>query len=318
MANFRWIRLCLEGLSKGCHAAGRADGVPFRASEVSLAAKAGEPCPLGAVIFLKADLAEFGATLGFWGTGSKSFPCFLCNARSSKLIDFERWDAISHPFEERTWEDYLRHCAGAERWRTITKEQHFALRGILSYERRDGKGASLTAAYPALLLEKGDRLEPWDGCPDIAAFERLSSFPAEVLFWRSSDEGMSHHRNPIYSPEIGLLPGTSSALDWLHTLSLGVFQSWAALALHSLCRIDAWRTGCTDMNSRISLSVNIVSSDLLDFVRAENRRGRNLTEPGSLKPEQFGTYKKAKVLSQGWRDECVRGISDDSCASEVR
>ena len=147
---------------------------------------------------MKADLAEYGATLGFWGTGSKTYPCFLCNARASKLIDFDRWDAISHPFVERTWDDYVNHCAGAEKWRTITKEQHTALRCILSYDRRNGRGASLNAAYPDLLLEKGDRLEPWDGCSDIAGFERLTSFPARVLFWRSSDEGISHHRNPMF------------------------------------------------------------------------------------------------------------------------
>ena len=76
--------------------------------------------------------------------------------------------------------------------------------------------------FADLDLLKGDRLEPWDGCRDIAQFEKLASFPAKVLFWRKSRERETHHRNPLFCTRTGIVPASAIALDWMHTLSLGV------------------------------------------------------------------------------------------------
>ena len=103
-------------------------------------------------------------------------PCCLCNVRAANLINFEDWDVISHPFVERTWDDYVAACTGAEKWVTITREQHTHLRGTMGYDRRRGRGYSLSQDFDDLLLKKGDRLEPWSGCPDIAGFDRLNVF----------------------------------------------------------------------------------------------------------------------------------------------
>ena len=98
-----FVSWCIKVLSLGVHASTRADGVAFENAERNLRERANTPCPVGAIVFLKVDLAEFGATLGFWTTASNRYPCFLCNATRDRMIDFERWDAITHPFVERTW-----------------------------------------------------------------------------------------------------------------------------------------------------------------------------------------------------------------------
>lgn len=139
-------------------------------------------------------------------------------------------------------------------------------------------------------LLRGDRLEPWSGCQDILEFDRLTKFPATVLFWRKSLEGVAHHRNPIFAAFTGILPGSTIALDWMHTLSLGVFQTWAALVVHSLIEVDAWATGCTEFSARLAASTYRLASDFQRFVRTANSTtGRNLTEATHLKPESFGT-----------------------------
>ena len=114
----------------------------------------------------------------------------------------------------------------------MTQRQHLDIRKLLDNDKgKEGRGLTLRDNYPPLGLLKGDRLEPWDGCTDISDFERIADFPARALFWRKSKERMAHHRNPIFSDDIGITPGKSCALDWLHILSLGVFR----LGVRMLC-----------------------------------------------------------------------------------
>ena len=246
--------------------------------------------------FLKADLAEFGSTLGFWTTSSIEHPCFLCDANRRELVNLDRWDAVTHPYNLRSFDDYESACDNCEQWRYISRAQHVALRGLLFFDRRrDGRGPTLKADFDDLDLKKGDRLEPWDGSPDVLQFEKLSVFPAQVLFWRSSEEGVTHHRNPLFDRFTGMLPENVIALDWMHTLSLGVFQSWLAHCVHALAKVDVWKTGAADYSSRLTLSIYRFSSDFQFWVRDQNRRfDRNLTEAGALKREFFGSLKKPK------------------------
>ena len=60
-----FLNWAFTSLAAGEHATQHHNGITFRATETSLIAKAGSGCVRGALIFLKADLAEFGATLGF-------------------------------------------------------------------------------------------------------------------------------------------------------------------------------------------------------------------------------------------------------------
>ena len=224
---FDFLRWATRVLSWGRHAAIRCDGQDFLPGEINLKIRANLNCPLAAVIYLKADLAEFGGTLGFWTTASNNFPCFLCNTKRHSMLELDQWDAATHPFSRRTWEDYNGACARCEQWRHISRDQHVAAIELLVFDRRKqskGKGYCLKADFAPCGLLRWDRLEPWNGCRDILDFDRLSVYPAKVLFWRSSQEGMSHHRNPLFDASTGILPETTIALDWMHTLSLCGFR----------------------------------------------------------------------------------------------
>ena len=92
-----------------------------------------------------------------------------------------------------------------------------------------------------------------------------------------------------------MLPENVIALDWMHTLSLGVFQNWGAHCFHALVKVDAWKTGAVDYSTRLTLSIYRFSLVLQSWVREQNQQfGRNLTEAGNLKGDMFGTSTRPK------------------------
>ena len=128
----------------------------------------------------------------------------MCDATKDDFMRLDHWDAISSPFTQRTWEDYTASCDGCEIWVTMSRTQHLTVRGLLFYDKRKhskGRGLVLRDGYAPLGLEKGDRLEPHSGLPNIEAFETISEFPVRVLLWRATSERMTHHRNPLFNPE---------------------------------------------------------------------------------------------------------------------
>ena len=66
------------------------------------------------------------------------------------------------------------------------------------------------------------------------------------------------------------------------------------LAFHTVVRADGFGTGITEQVGRIAMSVHRLGAEMLDWVRAENRGGRNLTEIGSCKAESVGTHTKPR------------------------
>ena len=122
---------------------------------------------------------------------------------------------------------------------------------------------------------------------DADDFFRLSEFPARVLFWRVLMESMARRRNPLFNEGTGLTPDRSAALDWLHGLSLGCFQTWVSFAIHTLLRVDAWDTRESNLSSRTPASLEIAQVRLDEWQRQQARAGRTVT-PLSLKAETFG------------------------------
>jgi hypothetical protein len=94
-------------------------------------------------------------------------------------------------------------------------------------KRRDGgQGRALRGPVRALGLLENDRLEPSPLLSNVAKFEGLTP-PFEVMFWRSANETIAKHRNPLFS-----VPGvtiSSFAIDALHTLHLGVWKTIVVL-----------------------------------------------------------------------------------------
>ena len=173
---------------------------------------------------------------------------------------------------------------------------NFAVQQI---EKKGWRGLGLSEDFSALNLLKGDRLEPHSGCMDTASFFSLSEFPARVLFWRTKSEVTVRHRNPILSEATGILPERSCALDWLHVLSLGVFQSYLSVTLQSLIDCDAWETRETNRPARVVLSVARMSADIETWQQAQERLGRQVTRIGIVSAEQLGSKTKPKCDFKG-------------------
>ena len=284
---YAFLHWCFVALSNGVHPSNRYDGGEFKDGDERLRSLAGTPCPRAAVLFLKADLAELGTPLGFPTTATSSDPCFLCRCTRDRLVQFDGWDCLSTPWPEKSFDDYIAACERCEMWRTVSKEEHAILKVLVEYDRRKSLGASrgiaLTCDVPRLNLLKGDRIEAHHGMPDIATFFEISSFPARILFWRRSQESMARRRNPLFSEETGLTPQRCAALDWLHGLSLGCFQTYCAFTVHTLLKADAYSTEQTNMSARAAVSIELMSKDLIAWQRLEKGLGRSVTEV-SLKP----------------------------------
>ena len=61
---FHFLNWSFEALAARTHKTTRWDVDPLRDDEINLKAKKGSPCPRAAIIFVKADLAEYGGC--FW------------------------------------------------------------------------------------------------------------------------------------------------------------------------------------------------------------------------------------------------------------
>lgn len=300
---FEWLHWCLASMARGQQASERHSGGPFARSDGLISSLSGQDCALAACLFLKADMLEFGNTYGFPSTAHKTHPCVLCHTPRDSKILLDGWDCVTSPHQPKTLDEYKAACDRCERWVTLSQRQHTELRAILEYDKRkdskSSKGLALQKDYPGLGLRKGDRVERCEGLVDAQDFENIKVFPARVCFWRRSEETFVYHRNAIFSEDTGIDPHRSMALDWLHVLSLGVFQTWCSFATHELFDADAWQTRETTISARMIVSTNRMTSDILKWQKLKVRDGRDVSWVGLLDSETFGKKSKPRFGLKG-------------------
>lgn len=209
---------------------------------------------------------------------------------------------MNFPFHEYSWAEYRAACEACEHWVIISNKAVFTqLRRRLFYDKRTrggARGLSLKEDFPVLGLLAGDRAEPSEECPDIAALEHMTEFPVRVLFWRPSSETLARHKNPLFDEGLGFTPSRAFAVDWLHTLSLGVFQFWCSVALHELFEVDAWQTLASTQEVRNALSTARLSSELTSWTIGQDP-ARGLTRVRPLERDEFGTKLHPKFPLKG-------------------
>ena len=301
-ADISLASLVFLSMARGVHPTERHNGKPFGPGDALFSGLSGQQCASGACLYLKADMLEFGTTYGFPATGHKHHPCTLCHTgRDSKII-LANWDSISSPHRPKTFEEYQNACAACEIWVVVTKRQHTELRAIAEYDKRknrSSRGLALDSDYAELGLRKGDRVEVCEGMIDAQDFENISDFPARVCFWRVGAETFAYHRNIIFNEETGILPHRSTALDWLHVLSLGVFQTWCNLATHLMFDDDVWGTRESNMVARLATTTNRLTSDIEKWQKLQAREGRDVTWIGVLDSDTFGSRTKPRFQLKG-------------------
>ena len=239
---FRMMQWSLLCLAVGRNPTTRHDGLPFQGDQdQNRAVRGGLPLIKAAVIVIKGDWSEFCSTLGFATWSSATDPCLFCHCRREGLYNVRGWSALSFPHAPKTDDEYAEACTAAEIRVLITAQVHQEVSAALRYDkRRDGShGRSLDRDFPLLRLRRNDRLEPCTGLRDVGRFEFLEEFPAEVLFWRSTAQTWTSHRNPLFDPALGMGLGTLG-VDTLHCLHLGIYKKFAAKAFWTLLLGDAW------------------------------------------------------------------------------
>jgi hypothetical protein len=148
------------------------------------------------------------------------------------------------------------------------------------------KGRVLANAIPELMLEAGDRLEPGPLLADVAAFEQLTP-PFSVCFWRVSEETHARHRNPLFSSATGISLQTLG-IDWLHTLSLGCFQSYLARLLWDLIMVNAWSVPGPPA-AHAELSIVTLRSELWEWYSEESKQERHWTRVQGITVGMIGS-----------------------------
>lgn len=291
-----FIRWGIQAFTAGIHPQRRHDGAPWSEHDVSAgrADRAGRALPMPcALIFLKGDWAEFCARLGVPTWANACRPCFLCSGFGKSLYSPAGISLDALPFRKNTDQDFEEACRRCEIWVLVEREQHKRIISLLRYDKRPGgvHGRALRDSVAELGLRANDRLEPNELLADVADFERITSFPARVLFWRRSRESLCTRRCPLFDEQCGVSIVRSVALDVLHTLHLGVMLSWCKLAMWALIDAGVWGAFEPTEVEKFQVSVLAMNVELTRWyrTRARERPDEELTRCPPLHHKMLGT-----------------------------
>lgn len=248
LAAFQYLQWLMSAMASGTFPGRRHDGLEWAEDDPNKAL-AGKPLGYSAaVLVVKADWEAFSNTMGYPTWSHHRHPCFACNCFGGEGGNMNQVQGISPvglPWAAKGAAEYRAACEKAEVLVNLqNKGQLQTLLGHLRFDpRRSGsRGRAMTADLAEFGLLKGDRLEPCPLHPDIMIEDRQLEFPARLLFWRVSEEGLTKHRNPIFEPNTLLTP-SALCIDEMHTMHLGVFQVYTLGVLWRVIEADAFHLG---------------------------------------------------------------------------
>ena len=149
--------------------------------------------------------------------------------------------------------------------------------------------------YDEVGVLRGDRLEPHVGMPDIGAIFSMNA-PCRLLFWRGSQDSLTHHRCPLFNERTGVVPETALAVDWLHCASLGVFQFYIGNVLQILFTANVWQVCETTEEAIAMMSCGRLNSELTAWYRTE---GGHATVIAGMRHTMFGTRASPECALKG-------------------
>ena len=279
-----------SSLAAGAYPSGRHDSGAFGEGDELRLHRRGQTIPRMALVYIKADWAEFTHSLGMCSWQTLLHPCFVCWSSKDALHESAGFSPISSHSPLKTPEDYDDACASCEfQVRIATRREQSLVLGQLRYDKRGHgcRGRGLSSAIPELGLLAGDRLEPSALLRDVSKFEAMEP-PFSALFWRPSNETICKHRCPLFN-----IPGVSLntlAPDALHTLYLGVYKSVCIAIFWSIILSDALEVGLT-AEVRFEHTVMRIRHELWTWykVKRRERPGEKFYELSDFTPNMLGT-----------------------------
>ena len=300
---FRFIHWVVASMASGTFPNSREDGLPWdEGVDDRRKDLAGKAMKLRAcLLYVVGDWAEYCSTLGFPQWNSVMRPCLFCNSSRALLFRTTGMTPTVFPHRLNRDADYVTAAARCEIRVSLTRSQHASLVPLLKFDkRRQGhRGLALTTDVTALGLRTGDRVEPSAALRDIGLFFELDVFPAEVVFWRSAEETLVLHRNPLWDERLGVMPARVLTVDILHTLHLGLFAHWCRLAVWRLLDSNAWAPQGMSAEERVSTSVSCMRNELDAWYKSHPAEGESFTRVHELTVKMFGTKSDPSLKLSG-------------------
>ena len=303
---FQMTKWMLRSLSRGTFPTERHDSMPFRDTDqyrINLAgSNIGFRC---ACLYMKGDWMEFAATVGLAPWQDALRPCYECTSYGSDMFETAGISMDAMRWHLNDDESYFVACERCEHVVELRRKADVnAISGLLRYDKRtDGfKGRCLTRdiTLNGTVLKANDRLEPSDTLTDIGAFGDISDFPTRVVFWRSSDESMTRHRNPFFDPDFGITPRRTLTVDVLHAFFLGVLNTWSKITIWELICCGAYgHMGSSYEN--FAASVLVLRDRLMRFyvTHHSDRPTDQITRVADFTVKMMGSKKKKKLKTKG-------------------
>ena len=176
------------------------------------------------------------------------------------------------PWRRKSPADYVSAWSACVTTVTVLSNRIRILRGRLRFNAsKDGpRGRALEADIPELGLQRSDRLEPSRARPDVAVLNETEC-SVDLTFWRRRRETWVLRRNPLLEV-LGVSVAITLVPDWMHGLSLGVFQSFISAVLFAFVSADVFQIGGGKTSILIGSQLRVREA-LFSWYKAQERLG---------------------------------------------
>jgi hypothetical protein len=234
---FNFLNWTLESLANGIYPYRRHDNQVWRHNDKRRSQMCGQRMRRRfCIVYTKGDLSEYCGTLGFpnWNDNTRS--CLYCSGFGDGLYDAHGNSILGLRWRCNDDEDYYRACERCEIVIVLTVGAKARILEVgLKYSRHTNGpfGRCLKGDIADLGLRVNDRLEPTPNLSDVADFDDLP-IGDSVVFWRTSEESITKHRNPFFNKDLGLAPNRCLTVDTLHGWNFGPLKNWCKTAIWHL------------------------------------------------------------------------------------
>jgi hypothetical protein len=256
-------------------------------------------------MYVKGDWMELGVSIGLPTWADALRPCFCCNAFLDNLFATTGMTKDALTWVINNDNDYFLAASRCEHTVSLRSNQDVqALLGSLKYDKRKqgarGRALVRSIVVNGVFLKTNDRLEPSVELPDIGELENLARFPISIIFWRSQDETLTRHRNPLFDADLGVTPKKSLVVDVLHAFFLGILLAWCRFVLWKLILAGAYGHATTG-HEGIVAAIMVLRSNLMRFYPSyeAQHKGETLTRVADLVPSMLGDANDQKRKTKG-------------------
>ncbi len=305
---FQFLNWCFLAMARKVFPSCRHDNTSWSPLDRYWENFAGKAMTFRAILLkIKGDWAEFAHSLGFPSWATNLFPCLFCKCTRDTMYNFLNISMAELPWDEHEPEEYEEACQTCEIEIIIpNKEAIVKIREHLEFDKRqDGfAGRALMKDVPHFGLLVGDRLEPSPQLPDIGLFDKISLFPTIVLFWRTTLESISKHRNPLFNAETGVNPFRTLAIDPLHDIHLGVLARFVVHCLWVFLLADIFDICLPSEEERLIMGVQAMRASLFDHYAEFREECKNVgqkcnvSELGTLTLGMLGKKNEKKMRAK--------------------